>query len=120
MGDKLADKLSDAVGSWTYLGIQTTIFAFWVCLNLYAPRNSRLDPYPFSFLNLVVGFMSAYTGPVLLISANRQSERDRKKILESLALDRTIQFQTDHIDRQLDEIQCLLKEIRDGKGKKQG
>lgn len=117
MGDKLADKLADIVGSWTYLGIQTTIFAFWVCLNMYAPKNSKLDPYPFSFLNLVVGFMSAYTGPVLLISANRQSERDRKKILESLALDRTIQCQTDHIDRQLDDIQLLLKQIKDCQGK---
>lgn len=120
MGEKLADKLSGAVGSWAYIGIQTTIFSFWVFLNLSAPRSMRPDPYPFSFLNLLVGFMSAYTGPVLLISANRQSERDRKKILESLALDRTIQFQTDHIDHQLDEIQSILKEVKEQQGKIQG
>lgn len=61
--------------------------------------------------------MSAYTGPVLLISANRQSERDRKKILESLALDRTIQCQTDHIDRQLDEISATLNKLATKEGK---
>ena len=78
MSDKLADKLSDAVGPWAYIGTQTAIFALWVGINVYASKGMRSDRYPFSFLNLMVGFMSAYTGPVLLMAANRQSDKDRE------------------------------------------
>lgn len=113
MGEKLADKLSDAVGSWAYIGTQTAIFAFWVAINVYAPKGMRSDPYPFAFLNLMVGFMSAYTGPVLLMAANRQSDKDREKILESLALDQKTEKLTTHIDNHIHDIKAVLEELRD-------
>lgn len=111
MNNKLADKLSNVVGSWTYIGVQTTIFLLWVGLNLSAPKGARLDPYPFSFLNLFVGFMSAYTGPVLLMASNRQSEHDRKKILESLSLDQKTEALTKHIDNHMHELKNILEKI---------
>lgn len=113
MDEKLADKLSDAVGSWAYIGTQTAIFALWVGINVYAPKGMRSDPYPFSFLNLMVGFMSAYTGPVLLMAANRQSDKDREKILESLALDQKTEKLTNHIDAHIHDIKTMLEELRD-------
>jgi uncharacterized membrane protein len=114
MGGKLADKLSDVVGSWTYIGIQTAIFAVWVALNVSAPKQMRNDPYPFSFLNLMVGFMSAYTGPVLLMAANRQSDKDREKILESLALDQKTEKLTQHLDEHVHSILVALERVERG------
>lgn len=116
MGGKLADKLSDVVGSWSYIVVQTAIFAFWVAINIYTPKDMRKDPYPFSFLNLMVGFMSAYTGPVLLMAANRQSDKDREKILESLALDKRIEKLTAHMDSHIHEITLSLEQIKMGQG----
>lgn len=117
MGGKLADRLSDVVGSWTYIGVQTAIFAVWVAINTYTPRNVQKDPYPFSFLNLMVGFMSAYTGPVLLMAANRQSDKDREKILESLALDKRIEKLTTHLDNHIHDISLSLEQIKELQGK---
>lgn len=109
MGNKIADKLSNLVGSWTYIGFQTAIFLTWVGINLGAPKGARPDPYPFSLLNLFVGFMSAYTGPVLLMASNRQSEHDRKKILESLSLDQKTEALTKHIDTHMHELKNILE-----------
>ena len=108
MGNKLADKLSNFVGSWTYMGVQTTVFILWVFINTSSPTG-KFDPFPFSFLNLFVGFMSAYTGPVLLMAANRQSEKDRQKILESLSLDQKTEALTQHIDNHMHELKSMIE-----------
>ena len=87
MGQKLADKLSNIVGSWKFIIIQSSFIAFWLILNTCAPKKP--DAYPFMFLNILLSFQAAYTGPVLLMAANRQSEIDRKRSIENLELDRT-------------------------------
>jgi uncharacterized membrane protein len=111
MGNKLSDKLSDIVGSWTYIGAQTAIFTLWVLVNTTSPKG-KFDPFPFSFLNLFVGFMSAYTGPVLLMAANRQSEKDRQKILESLSLDQKTEALTQHIDNHMHELKSMIEKSK--------
>lgn len=85
LGQQLADKLSNIVGSWRFIGIQSGFIVFWIILNLTAPNKP--DKYPFMFLNILLSFQAAYTGPVLLMAANRQSEIDRKRAIENLEID---------------------------------
>ena len=87
LGQRLADTLAAVIGSWRFIGLQTCTIAFWLCLNIKGPV--RPDPYPFILLNLLLSFQAAYTGPVLLMSANRQAELDRKRAIENLELDKT-------------------------------
>ena len=114
-GQKVADTCSRIIGSWTFIGLQTTFLFLWIILNLTAPPNKRPDPYPFILLNLMLSFQAAYTGPVLLMAANRQNEIDRKRAIETLELDKE-DYQkllelSKHIDKHFDSLQVRIDNI---------
>lgn len=117
VGQKLADKCSNVIGSWKFIGIQTSFLIFWIILNVFSPKKP--DPYPFILLNLMLSFQAAYTGPVLLMAANRQSEIDRKRAIENLEIDRLdhkhLLKLAKHINQHFDEIAVKLKELDDKK-----
>ncbi len=75
-GERAADWTAEKIGSWQFLVIQSIVVSFWVVLNVVAFAR-RWDPYPFVLLNLLFSVQAAYTGPVLLLSANRAAQRDR-------------------------------------------
>jgi len=76
VGQRVADKVADTIGSWPFIIVQTTILTIWIILNVTAWIN-RWDPYPFILLNLALSFQAAYSGPVIMMSQNRQSLKDR-------------------------------------------
>jgi uncharacterized membrane protein len=83
----LSDSLSKVVGSWRFVVSLTVLTTFWVCWNTTAPKHLRYDPFPFILLNLTYSFMAGYTGPILLMASNRQSEIDRKRDTEHYLID---------------------------------
>ncbi len=74
-GEHLADKISTGIGSWPFLIVQTFMVAAWMVGN--AILFFHFDPKPFILLNLLFSIQAAYTGPVLLLAGNRQSQKDR-------------------------------------------
>jgi uncharacterized membrane protein len=78
LGQKAADNLTKWSGSWTFIIILFLILIFWVILNIYAIVE-KWDPYPFMLLNLVLGFINVILAPIILMSQNRQTQRDRLK-----------------------------------------
>jgi CRP/FNR family transcriptional regulator, cyclic AMP receptor protein len=76
LGQRVADKVADTIGSWPFIITQSMILAVWIALNVTAWIN-RWDPYPFILLNLMLSFQAAYAGPVIMMSQNRQSAKDR-------------------------------------------
>jgi len=111
LGQKLADQLSSIVGSWKFILTQSGFIAFWLILNICSPKKP--DAYPFMFLNILLSFQAAYTGPVLLMAANRQAEIDRKRAIENLELDRTdhkiiIELEK-HIDKHFDTLNTTIE-----------
>jgi uncharacterized membrane protein len=117
LGQKVADVCSKVIGSWTFIGLQSAFLAFWIILNLTSPPNKRPDPYPFILLNLMLSFQAAYTGPVLLMAANRQNEIDRKRAIENLELDRQDHYDllllAKHIDKHFDNIHVKIDNLKD-------
>jgi len=85
LGQRVADRVASGVGSWPFIIIQSVLLFVWMVVNVYLvamemhrPGYLRAwDPYPFILLNLVLSFQAAYTGPVVMMSQNRQSEKDR-------------------------------------------
>lgn len=75
-GQKVADKVAGVIGSWSFILIQTVIIIFWIAINLTA-YVKHWDPYPFILLNLLFSTEAAYSAPIIMMSQNRQSERDR-------------------------------------------
>jgi uncharacterized membrane protein len=63
------------IGSWRFIIIQTTMLAVWIALNITAYVH-RWDPYPFILLNLALSFQAAYAAPIIMMSQNRQSDKD--------------------------------------------
>lgn len=78
----IAEKMMLAVGSWRFISIQSFLLFLWIMLNtiLAAWIGFRpYDPFPFVFLNLMLSFQAAYTGPIILMAQNAQAKRDATK-----------------------------------------
>ena len=76
-GDKMADKIAESVGSWTFIITALSIIAIWILFNTIL-KNS-FDPFPFILLNLVLSCIAAIQAPVIMMSQNRQEDKDRIK-----------------------------------------
>jgi uncharacterized membrane protein len=78
IGQKIADKVADFGGSWTFIIIFFVILMGWIILNtLVLTRVHSFDPYPFIFLNLILSCLAAIQAPIIMMSQNRQEARDR-------------------------------------------
>ena len=77
-GDRVADHVAAFIGSWPFIIIQSVIFLIWVVVNtLWLFSAYQFDPYPFILFNLFMSAEAAYSSPLILMSQNRQAERDR-------------------------------------------
>jgi len=76
-GARLADAVAQGMGSWTFIVIQSMIVVTWMVLNIIA-FIYHWDEYPFILLNLVFSTQAAYAAPIIMMSQNRSSERDRE------------------------------------------
>jgi uncharacterized membrane protein len=75
-GDRVADRVAAAVGSWPFIIVQTAVLIVWMVLNVTAYVR-HWDPYPFILLNLALSFQAAYSAPFIMMSQNRQAAIDR-------------------------------------------
>lgn len=76
VGQRLADKVAQFGGSWTFIIFFAFILAMWVGINMIWVARA-FDPYPFIFLNLVLSMLAAVQAPIIMMSQNRQAARDR-------------------------------------------
>ena len=80
LGQRIADKVAATMGSLNFIIIQSIILFIWIIINtIDIPLIHKWDNYPYILLNLALSFQAAYTGPFVLISQNRQAEKDRLK-----------------------------------------
>ncbi len=77
-GDRMADHVAQGMGSWTFIIWQTVIVAIWIGMNVVG-FAFHWDIYPFILLNLLFSTQAAYAAPIIMMSNNRQSDRDRAK-----------------------------------------
>src|ERR1035437_1124259 len=75
-GGRIADAVANGMGSWRFIILQTILVILWMGLNLVG-FIYHWDVYPFILLNLVFSTQAAYAAPIIMMSQNRQNERDR-------------------------------------------
>ena len=76
-GDRIADKVSEIAGSWTFILCFSGFLLFWIILNVIILKtDDQLDPYPFILLNLLLSCLAALQAPVIMMSQNRQAAKD--------------------------------------------
>lgn len=78
-GQRIADKVAAFGGSWTFIISFCLFLLFWIGLNVFWYSNRGFDPYPFILLNLILSSIAALQAPVIMMSQNRQEEKDRER-----------------------------------------
>lgn len=78
-GQRVADKVASFGGSWTFIILFVTFLLVWIAINILLLANKGWDPYPFILLNLILSCVAALQAPVIMMSQNRQGEKDRDK-----------------------------------------
>lgn len=79
MGQRISDKIARFGGSWTFIIFFLIILVTWIIINFALPKPDRFDPYPFILMNLVLSCIAALQAPIIMMSQNRQEEKDRKQ-----------------------------------------
>jgi uncharacterized membrane protein len=103
MGERLADRVAEFGGSWTFIGLFAATLVGWALLNTDVLGAAAFDPYPYVFLNLLLSMLAAVQAPIIMMSQNRQAARDR------IAAARDYETNL-RAERKIDELIRLLRE----------
>jgi CRP/FNR family transcriptional regulator, cyclic AMP receptor protein len=77
LADRAADKIAQFGGSWKFIGLSIALLIVWVIGNSILLKAQPFDPFPFVFLNLILGVMAAFQAPIIMMSQNREAQKDR-------------------------------------------
>jgi uncharacterized membrane protein len=121
LGERVADRVASFGGSWRFIGIFAATLILWMIVNAVLLARP-FDPYPFILLNLVLSCLAAIQAPVIMMSQNRQEEKDRmrgeydyrvnlKAELEIRHLHEKIDLLLNHQWEKLMEIQAIQMEM---------
>ena len=76
---RVADGIARGMGSWAFILFELLVIAAWGAANIYLLARHPFDPFPFVFLNLVLGAQSALAAPIIMMSQNRSDIKDRAR-----------------------------------------
>ncbi len=107
-GQKASDIVTLIVGSWGFIIGIFVLLVIWMILNVYMVIY-RWDPYPFILLNFLLSSLAAIQAPVILMSQNRQAERDRIAAKYDYQVNRKAEREISNMQRDLDKIMAFLK-----------
>lgn len=78
-GQNISDKVARFGGSWKFIIAFAVILTLWIIFNVYGPKGDEFDPYPFILMNLILSCIAALQAPIIMMSQNRQEEKDRMR-----------------------------------------
>ena len=78
-GQRIADKIADFGGSWNFILIFFAFIILWMAINLWILVSRAFDPFPFILLNLILSCLAAIQAPIIMMSQNRQEQKDRQR-----------------------------------------
>ena len=109
-GQRLADGTARVLGSWPFIVGQTALVVLWVALNVTAVVR-RWDTYPFILLNLMFSVQAAYAAPIIMMSQNRQAERDRYEAQSDYDTNVKAESEIEDVQAHLSKIEETMKRI---------
>jgi uncharacterized membrane protein len=104
LGEKMADKLASFGGSWAFLTIFAAILFVWIALNSFFLLKRPFDPYPFILLNLVLSCLAAIQAPVIMMSQNRQEDKDRLRSQQDYQVNLKAELEIRHLHDKIDHL----------------
>jgi uncharacterized membrane protein len=130
-GERLADRVAEFGGSWTFIMAFFTLLAIWMAGNVLMVAKA-FDPYPFILLNLILSCIAAIQAPIIMMSQKRQEAKDRRRSENDFRINLKAELEIRHLHEKIDhllsrqwerlaEMQTmqidLLQDLRDRRGK---
>ncbi|MGN1387515.1 MAG: DUF1003 domain-containing protein [Bacillus sp. (in: firmicutes)] len=109
-GDRAADKITAIAGSWGFIIAFTVFLIFWMVLNYFLAQEAP-DPYPFILLNLMLSCLAALQAPIIMMSQNRQSQKDSQRSQYDYHTDLKSELILEKLHDQILELEKNQKEI---------
>lgn len=103
-GQKLADKVAEFGGSWGFIIFFMTFLVAWISLNVFWLSNHGFDPYPFILLNLILSCIAAIQAPVIMMSQNRQEEKDRERAKKDYKINLKSELEIRELHEKIDHL----------------
>jgi len=103
-GQRVADNVADFGGSWTFIILFFIFIVVWMSVNVFWLLNKGFDPYPFILLNLILSCLAALQAPIIMMSQNRQEEKDRERAKKDYMINLKSELEIRMLDEKLDHI----------------
>jgi uncharacterized membrane protein len=107
-GNRLSDKIAALGGSWTFIIIFSLVVCSWMLANSYWLGSAGFDPYPYILLNLLLSSLAAFQAPIIMMTQNRQSKKDRIETSENFKVSLKSDLEIMAIHQKVDEILAKL------------
>jgi uncharacterized membrane protein len=108
---KFSERISRFIGSWRFIAYMSIFVASWMLWNTFAPEDLRFDEWPFIGLTLMLSLQASYAAPLILLSQNRQTDRDRVQYWEDRSrIDRMLADE-DFLTREVSSLRLAVNEV---------
>ena len=104
VGQKVADQVAAFGGSWKFIILFGVFIFLWILANIYLLLNKGFDPYPFILLNLILSCLAALQAPVIMMSQNRQEEKDRERAKKDYMINLKSELEIRMLHEKLDHL----------------
>jgi len=103
-GQRVADRVADFGGSWSFLFVFGFFFAAWMAVNSYLLVARPFDPYPYILLNLILSSLAAIQAPVIMMSQNRQEARDQLRAQHDFQINLKAELEIRQLHQKIDHM----------------
>lgn len=113
LGQRAADSIAKFAGSWAFIFSFTAVLILWMAGNVLLAKRA-FDPYPFILLNLVLSCVAAIQAPLIMMSQNRQEEKDRRRAENDYKVNLKTEIMIEDIHDKMNKIiakQVVLEEL---------
>jgi uncharacterized membrane protein len=104
LGERMADRVAEFGGSWTFIGLFTFFLLSWAAINTLVLRDRAFDAYPYIFLNLILSMVAAIQAPIIMMSQNRQSSKDREVAAHDYEVNLKAELEIMSLHEKLDDL----------------
>ncbi|MEC5205814.1 putative membrane protein [Vogesella perlucida] len=104
LGERLADRVAEFGGSWTFIMIFAGFLFCWAFINSELLGTKAFDPYPYIFLNLMLSMLAAIQAPIIMMSQNRQAARDRMTMIRDFEVNLKAEAAIDSLHKRMDHL----------------
>jgi uncharacterized membrane protein len=103
-GERMADRIAEFGGSWRFIAIFAAVLLVWIAVNSIILILKPFDPYPFILLNLVLSCLAAIQAPIIMMSQNRQEDKDRLQSQHDYLVNLKAELEIRHLHDKVDHL----------------